>query len=311
MVEEEKGMKKFLPTIILVILLAAGFAYAKGQNFFKEKPADQGKTLFSIKKEDVSGLRITGGSGAVELKKVESGWQMVKPVAYLVSAVSADSLVGSLPSLTYKDKITDNPSDLAAFGLNKPNREIEAVLKDGTGKKLQVGNPLPIPGSSYVKFADEPAVYEVDDKVLGSIQDDPLVYVEKSVFSLAYDKVKSVAVEWKGDKWELVKKDLSKKAYESPWTIGGKELKPEEGSGILDKLAFLSAEDLPTAKSDTQWNAPELKVTVKEDDSGKETEKTYIGKLEKDKIRIAKDDGQWAYTAGADQIQGIFDQGKK
>lgn len=304
-------MKKFLPTIILVILLAAGFGYAKSQNFFKEKPADQGKTLFSIKKDDITGLRIVGGSGPVELNKTGDKWVMVKPGAYPVSAVSAEGLAGTLPSLAYTEKIADNPSDLAGFGLDQPKQEIEAVLKDGSSKKLQVGNPLPVPGSTYVKFADAPAVYEVDDKALASIQADPLAYVDKSVFSLNYDKVKSVAVEWKGENWELVKSDLSKKAYESPWKIGSKELKPEEGSGILDKFSFLESETLPAAKPDSQWNSPELRITVKEDDNGKETVTTYLGKLEKDKVRIARDDGQWAYTIGADQVQAIFDQGKK
>lgn len=304
-------MKKLLPTLILVLVLAAGFAYAKSQNFFKEKPKEETNKLVAIKAEDIETLRLGSGEGATEIKRSGDKWEMTKPAAYPVQGYSADSVASAFASLAFSEKIDDNPADLAAFGLDKPLYEVEAVLKDGGSRKLLIGNPLPVAGSTYVKMADSPAVYEMSDQKLDSLRKQPLDLMDKSVFEVHYDKIKSIRMEWKGETWELTKSDLTKKAYESAWKIGDKELKPEEGSAILDKLTFLETDRTPKNRSEVDYAAPELKVEFKEDDNGKETVTSYVGKIDNQLVRIARTDGQFAYAVALDQIQETFDKGKK
>lgn len=306
-------MKKYLPTLILVIVLAVGFGYAKSQNFFKEKPKEETNKLVAIKAEDIETLRL-GADGTTEIKRTADGkWEMTKPEAYPVEKYSADALASAFASLSFDEKIADNPTaaDLTGFGLDKPAFAIEAVLKDGGSRKLLVGNPLPVAGSSYIKLADAPTVYELGDQKLQSLHKEAFDLMNKNVFDVQYDKIKSVKMEWKGETWELIKTDLTKKAYESAWKIGDKELKPEEGSGILDKLTFLSTDREPRKRSDVDYAAPELKLEFKEDDNGKETVKSYVGKIDNQLVRIAKTDGPFAYAVAMDQIQETFDKGKK
>lgn len=306
-------MKRLLPTLILVLILAVGFGYAKSQNFFKEKPKEETNKLVTLKAEDIQTLRL-GPDGSTEIKRTEGGkWEMSKPEAYPVENYSADDLAKSFAEISFDEKIADNPAadDLKGFGLANPTDSVEAVLKDGASRKLLIGGPLPVAGSSYVKLADAPAVYELSDQKLQSLRKQPFDLMNKNVFDLQYDKVKSVKMGWKGETWELTKADLSKKAYESAWKLGDKELKPEEGSGILDKLTFLATDREPRKRSEVDYAAPELKLEFKEDNDGKETVNTYIGKVDNQLVRIAKSDGPFAYAVALDEIQEAFDKGKQ
>lgn len=313
MVEEAEGMKKFLPTLILVLVLAVGFAYAKSQNFFKEQPKEEANKLVTIKAEDIQTLRLGMGEGAeaIELKRSGSAWEMTKPAAYPVEKYSADSLADSFAALSFDEKIGDNLPDLAGFGLDKPVYEIEAVLKDGGSRKLLIGNPLPVAGSSYVKLADSGAIYEMSDQKLQMLHKQPLDLMNKNVFSTQYDKIKSIRMEWKGEKWELVKSEAAKPAHDSAWKIGDKELKPADGASILDSLTFLTTDRTPKNRSDVDYSAPELKLEFVENDNGSETAKSYVGKIDNQLVRIAKTDGTFAYAVTLDQIQQAFDKGKQ
>lgn len=310
MVEEEKRMKKLLPTLLLVLVLAAGYMYAKSENFFREEEK-QASVLFTMAGTDVTGYRLGSGGDAVELKRNGDGWEMLKPAAYPVEKLAADGLAETLADLKIKETIDGNPGNLADFGLDKPAKEVEAVLKDGPSKKLLIGNPLPVAGTTYVKTADSAAVYEMEDSVLNGLQKTAEDFLDKNVLKLEYDQVKEVEVEWKGGRWTLTKSDLSQKAYESPWKLGNKELKPEEGTAILDKLTFLVTDRLPKARQDVDWNGAELKLTVKQETDGKETVLTYSGKVDNELVRMAKTDGPWAYAVPLSDIQALYELGNK
>ncbi|WP_438449326.1 DUF4340 domain-containing protein [Gorillibacterium sp. sgz5001074] len=303
-------MKKLLPTLLLVVVLIAGYVYAKQENFFREK-AKPASVLFTLQSAEVTGVKLGTGDNAVEIKRKDDGWEMLKPAAYPVEKLAADGLAQSMADLKVKGVIDENPGSLADFGLDRPSREVEAALKDGSVRKLLVGSPLPVAGTTYVKAADRNTVYEMEDSVLSGVSKTAEDLLDKNVLKVEYDKIKSVELEWKGEKWTLTKSDLAKKAYESAWKLGDKELKPEEGGAILDKLTFLATDRLPKAKGEVNLAAAELKLTVKQEDGGQETVLSYAGKIDNELVRIAKDDGAWAYAVTVTDIQALYDMGKK
>lgn len=303
-------MKKLLPTIILVLILAAGSWYAKSENFFREEEPSS-PALFNLESSNVSGLKLAAGEETIELQRNGDGWDMVKPAAYPVEKLTADGVAQAFGELTYKEVIEENPGSLAEFGLEKPVQEVEAIMKDGSSRKLMIGNSLPVAGTTYIKMGDTPTVYEVEDSVLTRLTKTTEDFLDKTVLKLEYDQVKSIELEWKGEKWTLTKSDLTKKGYESAWKLGDKELMPEEGSGILDKLTLLSTDRLPKACSELQWDTAQLKLTVKQDNNGTETVLSYSGLIDNELVRIAKSDGPWAFAMTLTDIQAIADQLKQ
>lgn len=300
-------MKKFLPTLILLIVLIGGYAYAKSENFFKEEvKTDQ--ELFAVKSADVKELKLGTGETAVQLKRTEDGWEMTAPEAYPVEAYAADAVADSFGALTVKGVVDEAPANLGEFGLAEPLQQVEAVLADGSKKTLLIGNPLPVSGTSYIKTGDANTVYEADDTMLANISKTAEDFLDKSVFNVEYDKVSAIELEWKGEKWTLTKSDPAKKAYESAWKLGDKELKPEEGSGVLDQLIFLSTDRLPKKRAEVDWTAHELKVTITQTEGAPAI---YEGKIDNQLVRVAKTDGPFAFALGASDMDAVADKLKE
>ncbi|MDF2935019.1 MAG: hypothetical protein K0Q90_392 [Paenibacillaceae bacterium] len=293
-------MKKFLPTLILLIVLIGGYAYAKSENFFKEEvKTDQ--ELFAAKGTDVKELKLGTGEAAVQLKRIEGGWEMTSPEAYPVEAYAADAVAEAFGTLTVKGVVDEAPANLGEFGLDDP-LQVEAILSNGSKKTLLIGNPLPVSGTTYIKTGDANTVYEVNDTVLSNISKTAEDFLDKNVFKVEYDKVTAIQLEWKGEKWTLTKADPAKKAYESAWKLGDKELKPEEGSGVLDQLIFLSTDRLPKKREEVDWASPELKLTIAQ---GEGAAALYEGKIDNQLVRVAKSDGAFAFALGASDMDTL------
>ncbi|CAK4835298.1 unnamed protein product [Aphanomyces euteiches] len=314
-------MKRLLPTLILVIVCIGGFWYASSQNFFKDKAVVDEKKLVTLTAADIQGISFQARNAAssespdavyelTELAKKAAAWEMIKPTAYPVNSYSVDSWNEAFAGLTYESVVEENATSLADYGLAEPKEYYQVSLKDGSTKKLLIGNPLPIEGHVYAKFADAPKVYDVSEQSLQSLIKQPLDFVNKNAVMVAYDKVKSIQMDWKGSKWLLEKAQADKTVFESTWKLDGEERKANEGTAILDKIVALSTAELPKAAIEVKMDAPELKFTVTESDAGKDTISTFTGKIDKENVWISKQGGAWAFSVPVASVQEAFDASK-
>lgn len=311
MVEEEKRMKRLIPTLILLILCIAGFWYAKDHNLFKDTSKKEPEKLAIIASKDVQGFSIKDESGTIELVKKGEDWQILKPAAYAVSTYGPGTWVDSFAGLTFENKIDDNPKDLAGFGLAQPVKEYQVTMKDGTVRKLLVGKPLPVPGTTYVKLGDSNTVYEVNDNSLTPLNKTTTDFVDLSAVKMRYDKIKSVEMKWKGQSWKLDKAQADKSVYDTTWKLGAKDLDANGGSAILDKMLNLTAQELPKSLSELPVTSPELTLSITQTDQGKETTNVFLGKVDGEQIHIVQQGDNWVYTIPAQDIQDLFDKAPK
>lgn len=300
-------MKRFIPTIILVVVCIGAFWYASSHSFFKkEDDASQPKSLVSVKQSDITGIQIK--QGGVELQKKDDKWTITKPAAYPTNAYSGDSWAGAFAALTHDGEIEANPSDLAKYGLADPAQEFGVTLANGETKVVQVGSPLPIAGHYYVKLKDASHVYKVSEQQITSLQKDVQEFVDKSPFQMTYNEVSGVKMDWKGASKTLTKTDPSKSSTESAWKLGDQEMKGSDVEPILDKMLLMSSDQMVKAVSELKMEAPEMKLELKSTKDGKDTTVTYVGKIDGDRIWIAKQGDAWAYTVPVDTIQELFDK---
>jgi hypothetical protein len=300
-------MKRLLPTLLLVVLCIGGFWYASSQDFFKEKK-EEGPALATVKQENVTGYTIQTAEGTTELQRKDGQWVMVKPSALPLVQTAAQAWVDTFNSVKKEKTVDENPTDLAQFGLDKPKQEFTVQLSDGSKQTLSIGEAVAIQGQSYAKFSGSNEVFRLSDSLVTPLAKQPIDFMEKSPVQVQYDQVRSVSLDYKGTKWALVKAeaDKDKKAFEANWKLGDKELKGSEGSNYIDQTTFLSTEQLAKKASELKLDSPELRIEVKEADaSGKETISTYLGKLEGERVWIAKQGGEWAYAVPAQSVQDL------
>lgn len=300
-------MKRFIPTIVLVVVCIGAFWYASSQSFFKkEDDADKPKPIVTVKQEDVAGIQIK--QGGIELQKKDGKWAVTKPAAYPTNAYSGDSWAGAFIALTQDSEIDANPSDLSKYGLTSPAQEFGVTMTDGSSKTLQIGSALPIAGHSYAKLKDAPNVFRVSDEQIKTLQKDVSEFVDKSPFQMTYNEVSSVQMEWKGATKTLTKVDPAKTSTESAWKLGDKEMKGTDVEPILDKMLLMSSEQMVKAISEVKMDAPELKLQLKSTKDGKETTAAYVGKIEGEQIWIGLQSGPWVYSVPVATIQELFDR---
>jgi hypothetical protein len=303
MVEEEKRMKKFVPTLLLVIVCMGAFWYASSKDFFREKKVEP-TTLASVKKEDVQTIGIQTPENLVELARKGNSWVMTKPAALPLNSNLVESWIDSYGLLTSEKVIEDNASDLGKYGLDKPVEVYKATLKDGSVKTIQVGEALPVQGYFYAKVEGSSAVYQVGEQALSGLKKAPLDFMDTAPLKFDNDKVQTAKITWKGQTWTLTKTDKDKPASGAAWKLGDKELKGEDAAPLLDKLTFLHTAELAKPSKDAAMTAPELQVELTMADNAKDT---YQGKLEQDKLWLVKQSGEWAYALAAADIQALAD----
>lgn len=303
-------MKRFIPTIVLVVVLIGAFWYASSQSFFKKEEEEPvSKPLVTMKQEDIAGFKLK--EEGLEFEKKDGKWTMVKPAAMPVETSTVESWLGSFTALKHDGEVEANPSDLSVFGLNSPTKEFEVKLNDGTVKTVQIGSPLPIAGHFYTKLKDSPAIYKLADQQITTLQKDLMSFMNKSPFKLNYLDVVGVELQWKGAKKSVVKTDKTKSFNESAWTLDGQEVKAGDVEPAIDKLLFAVTDQLVRPASELKLDTAELKLEIKFSKEGKESSDIYAGKLENGLVWIVKQGDSWAYALAETDVQVIFDAYKK
>jgi hypothetical protein len=300
-------MKRFIPTVLLLLVCVGAFWYASSQNFFREKQVLP-QTLITVKKEDVQAVSVQSADNQVELQRKDNGWSMTKPSALPLSSSLIESWIDSLGLVTQNKVVEENAADLAKYGLDKPAQVYKVTMKDGSTRLIQVGEPLPIQGYFYTKVEGSNAVYQVSEQTLTALNKAPIDFMDASPVKLDEDQVQSVKVTWKGQNWNLVKSDKDKAAAGANWKLGEKELKGTDATQLLDKLIFLSTKELAKPAAQVQQTAPELKVEISLSANGSDSAIIYQGKIDQDKVWVAKQGDEWAYAIPVADIQAIADQ---
>lgn len=299
-------MKRFIPTILLVLVCIGGFWYASSQDFFREKEKDPAN-LVTLNKEEVQSIRISSQDNQVELQRSDSGWTMTKPSALPLNKMEADGWIDALAQVKQDKVIEENASDLAKYGLDKPAQEYKATLKDGTSKTVNVGEALPIQGFYYASV-DGTSVYQISEQSLASLNKMPFDFMDKAPVKLDQDQAQSMKLTWKAQSWTVTKTDKDKAVAEAAWKLGEKEIKGSDAGELFSKLIFLSTDEPVKKAAEVQLAAPDLIVELGLSDKGKESKSVYQGKLDQDKVWLAKQGEEWAYAVTASDLQALADK---
>lgn len=305
-------MKKFIPTLLLVVICASGIWYASSQSWFQEPPVNEEIPLVSLgdRIQEVVKISIQTTEGTVELSKQEDGWVMEQPASYPVNLFMVDSWLTAFAGITYTDLVDEEPADLDEFGLEAPERRFDLILNDGTTYTIMTGNASPVSDHYYAKLENAPEVYTIAGTAVQSLSKQPLDLIEKNVFKINYDKVQSIDFTWREKHWLLAKLEPDKAPYESAWKLDGTQREASEGASILDKMTTIYTGQLPVSVEEKAMEQPELQIKVKEGDGEQASEVTFAGKIEGELIWVHKVGSPWIYSANVADIDSWFQLGQ-
>lgn len=225
---------RFRNTLILAVVVALLGAYV----LWVEKPAiereEHETRLLSFDPAKVTALALDSSKGKLDLAKAEpGGWKITSPRATAADQVAIDGILDALASAEVKKKLDDKSTDLAPFGLDKPDPTVVLTLADGTRKKLAFGKKTPIGGSAYVRRDDDGPVLLTPDTVRATAQRGLDDLRDKSVLTFADNDVKGITISGvEGEPTVLVKDG-------NEWSITGPARAKADVTQVRSLLASL------------------------------------------------------------------------
>jgi hypothetical protein len=200
------------------VLLTEG-AFSSGMNKTVNDLRD--RDLMAFKLDDVQKLIIARDNGpAVEIDRDGDHWKIVKPAPSPADDTAVRMALGTLVNARASDFVSDAPSNVNQYGLEKPHLTATVVLKSGEQQSMLFGFKQSGEGKSgiYVRRGERTPVYAVAEYLMTSLDKSALDFRDKTIVKVDPEAVDTVKVKNSDGEFTL------KRAPAGKWsvTVGGK-----------------------------------------------------------------------------------------
>lgn len=159
-------------TVLLLVLVAAlGGAYW----WWEARPAHlaqraaQAQARLRLRPERVTEVTLQRGAESWILRRVDNEWRLVEPLLARADAGEVDRLLTQIGGLLPGQKIIAAEEaatlDLGDYGLFPPQSRLQWE-QDGQRRVVQVGQRTLLGPQVYVRWADQPGIWTVPDRLL-------------------------------------------------------------------------------------------------------------------------------------------------
>jgi hypothetical protein len=208
------GFSAYVKLVGEPAVMLTSSAFPSGMN----KTVDQLRTrdLMTFKMDDITRFVITKDNGqTIEVAREGDKWRITKPGNYSADSTQVRQLLGALVNAKVADFISDAPSSVTQYGLEKPHLTITVYGKGSASQSLLFGFKQSEQGKDgiYVRRGESTPVYTVHQWVLGSIDRTVFDLRDKTVFSFEPSQVETVDAKVGSDHFML------KRAPGGKWNV--------------------------------------------------------------------------------------------
>jgi len=202
-------LKKFAGTLIAILILALLLAYLFLFELRKASDGEKNGVVFTgVNEEQISEISLKYPSQTVVCQKKGEDWFVLKDSKEFKADDNIISrMIADISDMKVEKVVSENPKDLAGFGLDKPKVE---VLAKASGKeiRLAIGDESPVGTGTYILANGENKVLLVERISIMSFLDKSVNNIrDKRVVNLSEDKIKGMRFKSGGLTFELERKD--------------------------------------------------------------------------------------------------------
>jgi len=264
---------------ILALLVAALGGYLWLYEVPKAREEKTKAKLVAVDKTKVTAIDLVAPDHEVALAKTDKGWRLTKPVDAPADDGAVTALIGALADAEVQKTIDELPSDLAAFGLDKPTVTVKVTAAGTESPPVAVGKNTAIGGKTYVRKGDEPKLYLVASTLGFALNKQAKDLRDKQLLNFQDDAVTRVDIMAENGQTTSLKRK-----GKDAWTVdpGGYAADPTEVRSYLSSLRATRAVDFPddaaTDLAKYGLDKPRLQVTVVAGKEGADTHTLLFGK---------------------------------
>lgn len=252
---------------LLLLLVAALGVWLWRVELPKARQETEGEKLVAAENDDITGIDLVFADREIQLRRDGQQWKLVKPVEDKADEPAVKALVGAITGARVT-KTLEAVSDVAAFGLDRPEPTVRLAIRDKPGPTIHVGKNTPIGGKTYVRFGDEPNVRLTASSLKFSLNKQAKDLRDKQLLAFQDEQVQRVDIVQGGQTAALVRKD------KDAWTVepGAYPADPTEVRSYLASLRSTRAVDFPVIEAAAAGlEQPRLAVTVTLDGGATQT----------------------------------------
>lgn len=151
----------FLLAALVVVVGALALTTLLGGDKKEEAPAfvKQSVKLNEIEAENVVSLSFDGPNLSLDIEKEDGTWKRTDDKDFPLNQDYVDSMVKAVAGLTAIKKITDEPADIAEFGLADPSCRVKITDNTGASFEVLVGERGPQGDGCFIKTTDSNTIY--------------------------------------------------------------------------------------------------------------------------------------------------------
>src|SRR5271156_694901 len=155
------------------------------------------RDLMAFNLDDVQKLIIARDNGqTVEIDRDGDNWKIVKPAPSPADNTAVRMALGTLVNARASDFVSDAPSNVNQYGLEKPHLTATVVLKSGEQQSMLFGFKQSGEGKSgiYVRRGERAPVYAVAEYVMTSLDKSPLDFRDRTIVKVDPEAVEAIKV---------------------------------------------------------------------------------------------------------------------
>jgi hypothetical protein len=206
-------MKKYLPTLIAVALLAAligGSQYWENRKESqppKPEATTSNEKLFPVDAKSVQSFTIRNSSGdTVTCQREVDGWIISAPKKLLADSSAIDAMLTSLVGTSVDLVVDPKPASLKDFGLDVPAVNVEITTNAKPDKfNLSLGDETPTSGGLYALVGGNPRVITVAAHLKSTLGKSIFDLRDKRIVTIPAGQINRIEVASKTDHWTLAK----------------------------------------------------------------------------------------------------------
>jgi hypothetical protein len=246
------------------------------------------KRVLVFKKDDVERLVMRYEGTEIELRQHKEGeetrWRMLKPIKVPADTWRVEDVLWALDGAQAEGFI-DKPQNLADYGLDKPQLELQLWEKGRRQPKtvwMSVKDNV-----GYLRTSEGETVYKVRASLLNDLKKSPNDLRDLQVVKFKRDDAEEIVLKWDKKRVRLVKR------AEKNWEIiepKRKSAKWESVDGILFELESLRAEKWVAEKPSPEHGFDKTQLVAEIKLKGGRTITVKFGKLtEQDSVFVSSD----------------------
>ena len=206
------------------------------------------RALMAVKRDNMERVEIRTGESRLEVACVENcgkipddRWQLKQPLEAKADAVKVRTLLRNIEEVKAKAFISEAATELTPYGLDHPAAQIDIWLKEKSAPvTILLGQEDADKGGSYLKLAEQPAVYLIETKDAADLLKTPselrdlklLAFKARDIRKIEITQPEAtVVLEGEGETWNQVQPTKSKveghKVRSLLWKLEDLEFKEE------------------------------------------------------------------------------------